>query len=223
MTIAFIRAIITYFIILMAVRVMGKRQIGELKPHELVMTMLISQIATIPMEDNSLPFINSLVPIFTLIACEILISVINMKSLFFRNLLQGKPVIVINKGVIDQRQLKRLRFTVDDLIDSLRQKDVFDINQVEYAIIEANGTISVLQKSVEQPLTPKDLNIDKKNEELQSLVVIDGKIVKEYFSTNKTDIPFVLNELKKRNINIHDILLMSADKENNIEIIKKDK
>ena len=130
MAINFIRAIIIYVVIIIAVRLMGKRQVGELKPHELVITILISAIAVIPLEENSMPLANCLVPILLFVSLEIIMSVISMKSLWFRNLLQGRPIFIIRQGKLDQKKLKQLRLTMDDVVDALRQKDVFDISQV---------------------------------------------------------------------------------------------
>lgn len=221
-TIAFIRAIIIYIAVILAVRVMGKRQIGELKPHELVITVLVSQIATIPMEDNSMPLINTLIPLMTLVALELFVSVLSMKSLGFRNLMQGKPIFIIRDGRIDQKQMKRLRFTVDDLVDALREKDVFDINDVDYAVIETNGTISVLQKKEEQPVTRKDLSIKTRDDGMPVVIVIDGKPITEYFGDFKLNLDFLPYELKKRNLNISDILYMSKDSDGDYTIIKKE-
>ncbi len=222
MTIAFIRAIIIYISVITAVRVMGKRQIGELKPHELVVTVLVSQIATIPMEDNTMPLINSLVPLMTLVALELFVSVLNMKSLTFRNLMQGKPIIIIRDGKIDQRQMKRLRFTVDDLVDSLREKDIFDINDVAYAVIETNGSVSVLPKKERQPVTPKDLQLSVDKQHMPVVIVIDGKPVQEYFGDFPSDLSGLEEELKKRGIPIQRVLYMSKDDHQTYTIIQKE-
>ncbi|MGN1202426.1 MAG: DUF421 domain-containing protein, partial [Eubacterium sp.] len=159
MAINFIRAFIIYIFIIIAVRLMGKRQVGELKPHELVITILLSAVAVIPLEENSMPLANCLVPILLFISMEIIMSVISMKSLWFRNLLQGRPIFIIRKGKLDQKKLREMRFTIDDVVDALRQKDIFDLSAVEDAVIETNGTISVLPKAEYKPLTPSDVNI----------------------------------------------------------------
>lgn len=223
MTIAFIRAIIIYIAVILSVRVMGKRQIGELKPHELVVTVLVSQIATIPMEDNSMPLINSLVPLMVLVALELFVSVLSMKSLGFRNMMQGKPIFIIRDGKIDQKQMKRLRFTVDDLVDSLREKDIFDINDVDYAVIETNGSVSVLPKREEQPVTPQDLKIQVKKQTMPVVIVIDGKPITEYFGDFQMNLDFLPGELKKRGLDIRDILYMSKDGKEKYTIIQKER
>lgn len=222
MTIAFFRAIIIYVAVILAVRVMGKRQIGELKPHELVITILVSQIATIPMEDNSMPLINSLIPLMTLVALELFVSAISMKSFRFRNLLEGKPIFIIRDGKIDQKQMKRLRFTVDDLSDALREKDVFDITEVNCAVIETNGSISVLQKKERQPITPSTLHLPVLEEAMPIVVVLDGKPIDEYFGDYTINLDFLQGELNQRGLNINDILYMSKNGTNGYTIIMKE-
>ena len=185
MSITFIRAVIIYITVIIAMRIMGKRQIGELKPHELVITVLVSQVASIPLEDNSMPLANMFVPILIFVAFEIIVSAISMKSLNFRNLIQGKPIFVIKNGKLDEKQMKRLRFTIDDLIDAIRQKDVFDISTVQDAVIETNGSISVLQKAEESPVTPKQLKLSVDEVSTPITIVIDGKPVTEYFGKEK--------------------------------------
>ena len=142
MAVTLIRATILYVIIIFLIRLMGKRQIGELQPSELVITILISEIASIPMENNSVPIINSVVALFALVAYEILTSAAGLKSNKLRSVIQGHPVIVIRDGKIDAKALKKLRMTVNDLVSALRQKDVFEISQVSYAIFETNGAVS---------------------------------------------------------------------------------
>ena len=200
MTITFIRAVIIYITVITAMRIMGKRQIGELKPHELVITVLVSQVASIPLEDNSMPLANMFVPILIFVSFEIIVSVISMKSLNFRNLIQGRPMFVIRNGQLNEKQMKRLRLTVDDLIDAIRQKDVFDISTVQDAVIETNGSISVLQKAEESPVTPKQLKLSVDESSTPVAIIIDGKPVTEYFSSEKiknSKIELVLNNEKK--------------------------
>ena len=149
MTIIILRSVIIYLFVVFAVRIMGKRQIGELNPHEFVITILISAVATIPIEESSIPLANSLIPIMVFVSLEVLESAISMKSTKFRNLVQGNPVYVIKNGNLQKEALKKLRFTGDDLLDALRQKDIFDIKEVENAIVETNGSLSI-QKKEEQ-------------------------------------------------------------------------
>lgn len=223
MTINFIRAGIIYFFIIIAVRLMGKRQVGELKPHELVITILLSAIAVIPLEENSMPLANCIVPILLFISAEIIVSVISMKSVLFRNLIQGRPIFIIRDGKLDQKKLKEMRFTIDDVVDALRQKDIFDISEVKDAVVETNGTISVLPKAECKPLTPKDVNLYVKEKGMPITIVMDGKTVNEYFNEYKikdSEIEVILQTVNK---DVSKILLLTVDDDGNTFLIEKRK
>lgn len=221
MTITLIRAVIIYITVIVALRIMGKRQIGELKPHELVITVLVSQVASIPLEDNSMPLANMFVPILIFVSFEIIVSVISMKSLNFRNLIQGRPMFVIKNGKIDEKQMKRLRFTIDDLIDAIRQKDVFDISTVQDAVIETNGSISVLQKAEDSPVTPKQLKLSVDENSTPIAIVIDGKPVTEYFNTEKMKSSRIELVVHNENKAIENIMLLTIDDNGNTYLIPK--
>lgn len=223
MAINFIRAIIIYVVIIIAVRLMGKRQVGELKPHELVITILISAVAVIPLEENSMPLANCLVPILLFVSLEIIMSVISMKSLWFRNILQGRPIFIIRQGKLDQKKLKQLRLTMDDVVDALRQKDIFDISQVEDAVIETNGSISVLPKAEYQPLTASDINLSVKEKGMPVAVVIDGKPVNEYFNEYKLKDSEIELILQTVNRDAQRIMLLTIDDDGNTYLIDKEK
>lgn len=223
MTINFIRAGIIYFFIILAVRLMGKRQVGELKPHELVITILLSAIAVIPLEENSMPLANCIVPILLFISMEIIVSVLSMKSIWFRNLVQGRPIFIIRNGKLDQKKLRQMRFTIDDIVDALRQKDIFDISEVRDAVVETNGTISVLQKAQYRPLTPNDVNLNVEEKGMPVTIVMDGKPVIEYFNEYKvkdSEIELVLQTVNKE---VSKILLLTIDDDGNTFLIEKRK
>lgn len=222
MTVNFIRAFIIYIFIIIAVRLMGKRQVGELKPHELVITILLSAVAVIPLEDNSMPLANCLVPILLFISMEILTSVISMKSLWFRNLLQGRPIFIIRNGRLDQKKLKEMRFTIDDVVDALRQKDIFDLSEVEDAVIETNGSISVLPKAEYKPLTPNDVSISVKETGMPIAIVIDGKPVNEYFNEYKIKDSEIELVLQTVNRDVSKIMLLTIDDDGNTFLIDKE-
>ena len=221
MSIIFIRTLIVYIVAILAVRIMGKRQIGELKPHELVITILVSETASMPLEDSNMPLANMLVPIMLFVSFEIIVSAISMKSLSFRNILQGKPIFVIRKGKLDEKQLKRMRLTMDDLIDAVRQKDIFDISTVQDAVVETNGSISVLQKPEEAPVTPKQMKLSVKDESVPVTVVIDGKPVTEYFGEEKIDSHRIEFIVKNTGRDIQDIMLLTVDDKGNTFVIPK--
>ncbi len=168
-------------------RVMGKRQIGELNPQELVITILISAVATVPLENNGMPLANSLIPIAIFISFEIINSTLSMKSIKFRALIKGKPRFIIKDGKIQQGELTKLRFTIDDLTDAVRQAGVFDISQVANAIVETNGVVSVQKKSEYAPLTPKDIGIKTEDAEVPITAIVDGKAVADCFGNVNID------------------------------------
>ena len=222
MFVTLIRTVILYVLAIVSVRVMGKRQIGELQPSDLVVTLLISQIISIPIQDTDIPLVNTLIPIFLLVGFEILTSVFNMKSIKFRTFMQGHPVVIINDGILNQKLLKELRFTIDDLLEALRQKDIFDIAQVQYAIVETNGQISVLLKAEHDTVTREDLNLEPNPQGFKCPVIIDGKIVTQDFKICNMNNNKVEKILKKEKIQIKDIMLMTVDVVGNHTIIRKD-
>lgn len=222
MIISLIRAVILYTLIIFAIRLMGKRQIGELQPGELAITILISNIAVLPIEDINVPLALGAVPILTLVCFELLISILNMKSSKLRTILSGKPMFVIQNGKINQKAIKALRFTIDDLMEGLRSCEVFDISQVAYAIVETNGSMSVIKKFESQNVTAQMLELKNQQTTIPLVIVSDGKIVddnlKEVGLTNK----WLLNELQKENINTKDIFIMTADSNKNTFITLKE-
>ena len=219
MIITITRTIILYILVTLGIRLMGKRQIGEMQPNELVVTLLISETAAIPLQDTTQPILNGLVAIFVLVILEILISVLSMKSRFMRKIMNGKSAVIIKNGVIDQQMMKSVRMTVLDLVELLRGQDVFDISTVAFAVLEVNGNLSVLLKSAEQPATAADLNIKKEKALLQLPVISDGKIVKESLDFVQADEKDIRKKLKGDNVS--DVFLMTMDREGNHNIIKR--
>ena len=222
MSILFIRSVIIYLMVIIALRIMGKRQIGEMTPHELVITILLSAIAVIPLEENSMPLANCLVPIMLFISLEILVAALSMKSLKFRNLIQGRPIFIIRKGKLDQKKLRELRFTVDDIVDALRQKDIFDLSEVEDAIIETNGSISVLPKAENKPLTPANVGISVEEKGMPIAIVMDGKPVNEYFNECKIKDSEIELILQTQNRDVKKIMLLTIDDNGNTYLIDKE-
>ncbi len=214
-----VRTFILYFFVILAVRLMGKRQIGDLQPSELVITLLISEIAAIPLQDTSQPILNGITSIFVLVILEIIVSIIALKSQRVRQLLSGKSVVVIKNGVIDQSAMKSVRMTVLDLIELLRIKDVFDITTVAFAVLEVNGELSVLLKSSEQTVTANDLEIKKPAEFLSLPVISDGVVMTDSLKS----LNITRKDLKKhlKGIAIKDVFLMMLDRRGNKNIIRK--
>ncbi len=214
-----VRTFILYFFVILAVRLMGKRQIGDLQPSELVITLLISEIAAIPLQDTSQPILNGITSIFVLVILEILVSIIALKSQRIRQLLSGKSVVVIKNGIIDQSAMKSVRMTVLDLIELLRTKDVFDISTVAFAVLEVNGELSVLLKSGEQTVSVNDLKIKKPTEFLSLPVISDGVVMTDSLKSLNITRKDLKNHLK--GIAIKDVFLMMLDRKGNKNIIRK--
>ena len=222
MLIGLIRATILYVAIIILMRILGKRQIGELQPTELVITILISEILAIPMQDTKLPLLNTVIPVFLLVGFEILVSVISLKSIKFRSLLQGNSVTVIKDGKLDLTRLKNLRFSTDDLLEELRKKDVFDISTVQSAVIETDGSLSVLLKSDHTNVKRSDLKIKMPENTYPIVVISDGRIINKNLSECNTDEKSFRQFLKSRNIDANDIIIMTLDTEGKINTIRKD-
>ena len=157
MGILFIRTVILYIVMTFAMRLMGKRQVGELQPLELTVTVIISNIASLPLEHVSFPFLNGLIPVLTLVALEVVMSVASLRWKRLRTLTSGKPIVVIFDGVIQQEQLRALRFSVDDLMEELRTAGIFDPAEVQVAVVETSGKLSVHRHPAAEPLTPRSL------------------------------------------------------------------
>lgn len=216
-----VRTIILYIFVIFAIRVMGKRQIGDMQPNELVITLLISEIAAIPLQDTSQPILSGVVAIFMLIILEIVMSVVTMKSVLVRKFMSGNSVILIKNGIIDQKAMKNVRMTVLDLVEILRGQNVFDISTVAFAILEVNGDLSVLLKSSEQPATVKDVGAEKPKSTLPLPVISDGKILKDSLKALNITADALNKKLKANSISAENIFLMTLDRCENINIIKK--
>lgn len=217
-----IRTFMIYCAVMFCIRLMGKRQLGELQPGELVITLLVSEIAATPIVDTSLPIINTLIPLMLLASFEIFNSILSMKSPSFRYKVDGRPITIINDGKINQKRLKELRFTIDDVLCALRQKDVFDISDVEYAIAETNGTLTVLLKQPERPVTQKLIGKSERDCGVPFPVIIDGKILENSIAETPADVEDVLNKIKREGLKTEEILLMTVDKNKKYDLIKKE-
>ncbi len=216
-----IRTIILYVFVTFAIRVMGKRQIGDMQPNELVITLLISEIVAIPLQDISQPILSGVVAIFMLIVLEIVMSVLSMKSLKIRKFMSGNSVVIINNGVLDQKAMKDVRMTVLDLVEQLRMQNVFDISAVAFAVLEINGNLSVLLKSGDQPATVKDVGIKKEKSVLPLPVISDGKILDDSLKALNITTDIINKKLHANGTEVSKVFLMTLDRYENICIIKK--
>jgi uncharacterized membrane protein YcaP (DUF421 family) len=216
-----LRTAIIFIFVTLAIRIMGKRQIGDMQPNELVITILLSEIAAIPLQDTTQPLLNGIIAIMVLIVLEVLISVLALKSSWVRKIMNGQSVVIIKNGVIDQNAMKKLRMTVLDLIEQLRIQNVFDISTVAFAVLEVNGELSVLLKAKDQPVTVKDL--DKKNIEAALLplpVITDGKLIQESIDALQITAIEVENILKSNKTTLKNVFLLTLDRKRNMTLIK---
>ena len=221
MSIVLIRSLILYILVIFSVRLMGKRQLGELQPSELVITILISNIATLPLEDADIPLLLGVTPILALVCFEVIISWINLVFPKFRKMISGSPKIIIRNGKTDPQTLRELRFSVDDLMMSLREKEVFDIEDVQFAIVETTGNISVMKKQSADTPDRKDLGIKMKNSDPPQVVVSDGKIIPQAVKVMGIE-GSVEKILASINLKINDVFIMTADTQGNFFVVDKD-
>ncbi|MBR5473747.1 MAG: DUF421 domain-containing protein [Clostridia bacterium] len=216
-----IRTIVLYATVTIAIRLMGKRQIGDMQPNELVVTLLISEIAAIPLQDSDQPVIIGIAAIFVLVFLEIIISILTLKSFFVRKILNGKSVVIIKNGIIDQKAMRDVRMTVVDLIELLRSKDVFKISDVAFAVLEVNGNLSVLLKKDAQTVTISDIELKLPDDALPLPVISDGKIVDESLKALQVSRQKLFKIIKHKKYGVKQIFLMTLDRNGNHTIIEK--
>lgn len=224
MLIVFFRAVILYILIVISIRLMGKRQIGELQPSELVITLLLSNIATLPIEDMTIPMSMGIVPIFTLVCLDVILSHCSLKFRGLRKLICGSPKIVVTRGIIDQKQLKDLRFSADDLLESLRSMGIFDINEVQLAVDETTGKISVYQKAQFRPDEQwAEMGIKGSQTDPPQLVVDNGRIIYSALGLIGKDEKWLMKKLGEKGMPLKDVYICTADPSGQIVAIRKDK
>ncbi len=204
-------------------RLLGKRQLSELEISELIVAVLISDIASLPLQDASMPLINALFPIFALLSCELLISGITLKNVRLRGLIFGKPSILIRNGVIDQQAMRKNRFSLDELSESLRSNNVTDITKVRYAILETDGAVNVILYSEAQALTEESVTAPQPDGGMPHIIINDGQILEDNLRLLGRDIRWLNAELAKRKVSRADqVYLMSLDDGGNIYFTKKE-
>lgn len=205
----FLRCLILYFFLLLAMRLMGKRQLGELQPFELAITLVASELVCIPMADATIPIIYGIIPVFSLFLVHIIITKLATKSVRFRKFLNGKPVIIIQNGNILPDVMKELNMNIDDIMEALRGTGYFNPCEVEYAILETNGSLTVLPKSDNKPLSPKDMDLNLPKSELPVTVIMEGEFLPDNLSKLDGDVKKrVLSFLNTKNIKKEQVLVL---------------
>lgn len=223
MLINFFRAIVLYIIVLIVMRLMGKREIGQLQPFELAISIMIADLASIPMTDTGIPISNGIVPILGLLVMHLVISIINLKSNKARELICGKPRILIYRGKIDEEALIKERFTVGELQERLRDKDVVNIGDVEYAILETSGQVTVIEKPNKRKTIPEDFGIMPDYEGIPYDLVIDGKVMTNNLKAIGKDYNWLKKEVNKFKFQPEEALIVTVDGKGQIFCQKRER
>ena len=218
-----IRTIILYIFIIIGIRLMGKRQVGELEPSELVLSLIIADLASAPMQDYGIPLLTGILPILALLAMTMILSVLTMKSVRFRALMCGRPSIVIRDGLVDQREMARNRLTIDELLEELRAKGYTDPATVKYAILETNGQLSVLPYANQKPPTAQQLQVSAEESGLPLVVISDGRLLEHNLRALGRDRKWLDQRLEERGCSgLEAVFLLLVDQTGSIYLARKD-
>ena len=209
---AYGRTIILYLVLIGVIRLMGKRQVGQLEPSEFVVTMLVANLASIPMQDGSIPLLSGLIPILTVLGLELVLSALAMRSQLFRKLLCGKPVILIENGRIIQTNMRKTRVTMDELSGHLRQNNVLSPDKVQYAILETDGNLSVFPYPSQQPASAADAGVQPSKQYLPVTLISDGHLLTGNLAPAGKDAAWVQDWLKKKHLKLEDVWLLNVDR-----------
>ena len=214
MLITFFRAIVLYIIVLIVMRLMGKREIGQLQPFELAISIMIADLATLPMAETGIPISNGIIPILGLLVMHLVISMLNMKSTKAREIICGKPSILIFRGKVDEKVLKKERFTINELEERLRDNNIFNIGDVEYAVLETSGQVTVIPKPNKRPTTPEDFNMEPKYEGIPYDLVVDGKVMYKNLEKIGKNYIWLQKQTEKFGIKPEEALVVTIDGDN---------
>lgn len=218
----FVRVSIIYLVVLIVMRLMGKREISQMQPFELVIAIMIADLASVPMADTGIPIFNGIIPILALLLFQLIISLINLKSITLRKIICGKPRMLIYRGKIDEKALKKEKITINELQERLRQNNIFSIGDVEYAILETSGQISVIQKPEKRTTIPEDFHILPDYEGIPYDLIIDGKVMHENIQAIGRDERWLKREVEKFKIKPEEALIVTYDGKGQIFCQKKE-
>lgn len=219
---SFLRTVFLYLVLIAIIRFLGKRQLGQMEPSEVVVTMVVADLASISMQDKNVPLSSSLIPIFAVLGMEMLLSLLSLRSVFFRKLLCGKPVILIENGKFLQDNMRKTRITLDELTSQLREKDVLDISTVQYAILETGGNLSVFPFPEQKPPSAKDTGITPQAQSLPVTIVSDGRLLPDNLKKSGKDRRWLEKILKQHKASVRETWLLTVDRENNIYFCRKE-
>ena len=216
MLLVYLRTIILYLILVVVIRLMGKRQIGQMEASEFVVALLVADLASIPMQNGDIPLLSGIVPILTVLGIELVFSVLCMRSIRLRQLLCGKPVILIENGRLLQQNLRKTRITSDELTELLREKDVLDLKTVQFAILETSGRVSVFPYPKDRPATAQEAGIRAQKQYLPVTVISDGVLLQQNLRISGKNMAWVQRTLKKNKTTLQDTFLLTVDASDNI-------
>ena len=221
---AFVRTVILYFFIMAGMRLMGKRQIGELEPSELVLTMMISDLAAVPMQDFGIPLLFGLVPILTLLALSLLLSQISLRSIRFRALVCGTPTVLIREGVLQQSAMRKNRYTLDELLEELREQGFTCVEDVKYAVLENSGQLTVFPWTARQPPTAEQLGLDLEDDvTLPAVIINDGRVIRRNLTACGRDENWLRKQLsREKAASPEEIFLLTLDEQGKVFCVRKE-
>ena len=222
MFLSYFRTVVLYLALILVIRLMGKRQIGQMEPTEFVVTMLVANLASIPMEDGGVPLLSGLLPMLVVLGMELALAGLSMKSLWVRKLLCGKPVILIENGKILQDNLRKTRVTMGELTGHLREKDVLDLGAVQYAILETNGNLSVFPYPGERPATAREAGVQTQDQYLPLTVISDGVVMRQNLKKAGKNEAWLEKQLKKQKASLQDTWLLTVDGGGSVQFYRKE-
>jgi uncharacterized membrane protein YcaP (DUF421 family) len=223
MFIVLIRTVILYLLIVVGIRLLGKRQIGELEPSELVLALIIADLASVPMQDNGIPLLSGIIPIVTLLAVSTILSVLTVRSIKFRALLCGRPSIVVENGVVQERELRKNRFTIDELLEELRGQGYGDFQSVKFAVLETNGRLSVLPYAAEKPVTAAQMGLAPDEPGLPVILISDGRLLAHNLKGRGYEAVWLQKQLAKYGLSAPEqAFLLTVDEAGNTYCVPKE-
>lgn len=223
MVIAVVRTVILYLLIIVGIRLLGKHQVGELEPAEFVLALIIADIASVPMQDYGIPLLMGIIPIITLLCLSMILSILTMKSLRIRALLTGVPSILIRNGIVDQREMRRTRMTLDEILEELRLQGYTELSDIQYAILETNGQLSVLPYSDRKPPTAKDLGVAVGDGSLPVVLINNGRLLSKNLKKRGLNEVWLHKRLTEHKLrSVKEVFLLTVDEQNQTYLIPKE-
>lgn len=211
MLISIFRAFFLYLLVILVMRIMGKREIGQLQPYELAITLIISELVTLPMEDNAVPLLNGIIPVFTITLAQLLLSYLTTKSQWLQDFISGKYTIIVENGKMIQKNMKKQKYNITELLEQLRMSGVSKVEDVQYAILETSGQLSVILKAPKQPVTAEQMLVMTEYEGLPVNIILDGKLVEENLSSAQLTTEDIETRLKEDNLSVKDVFYASIN------------